>query len=182
MRLTKIVDSHNLAAEKSNMSELGKPTCLSRFLRWALCNLFPLWQISPSPKPPGSLPPLPLYDQPPSSPYPSPDKRSSQYFPRSPSANGKGFPGHGSKYIFIQTSTCLPEEQTDLLLAFSLPNNTNKTSCLIPSLRKQLPYRIAGMLTGTKAYSWDLIWQTATRKSLILPVIECSSSKLKGSS
>ncbi|XP_016063969.1 PREDICTED: F-BAR and double SH3 domains protein 2 isoform X1 [Miniopterus natalensis] len=43
-------------------------------------------QISPSPKPPGSLPPLPLYDQPPSSPYPSPDKRSSQYFPRSPSA------------------------------------------------------------------------------------------------
>ncbi|XP_036180955.1 F-BAR and double SH3 domains protein 2 isoform X2 [Myotis myotis] len=45
-------------------------------------------RISPSPKPPGSLPPLPLYDQPPSSPYPSPDKRSSQYFPRSPSANG----------------------------------------------------------------------------------------------
>ncbi|XP_019599953.2 F-BAR and double SH3 domains protein 2 isoform X2 [Rhinolophus sinicus] len=44
-------------------------------------------QISPSPKPPGSLPPLPLYDQPPNSPYPSPDKRSSQYFPRSPSAN-----------------------------------------------------------------------------------------------
>uniref|UniRef100_A0A8C8X646 F-BAR and double SH3 domains protein 2 n=1 Tax=Panthera leo TaxID=9689 RepID=A0A8C8X646_PANLE len=110
-------------------------------------------QISPSPKPPGSLPPLPLYDQPPSSPYPSPDKRSSQYFPRSPSANGKGFPGHGSKYIFIQKSTCLPEEQTDLLLAFLLPNNTNKTSCLIPSLRKQLPYRIAGLLTGTKAYS-----------------------------
>lgn len=44
-------------------------------------------QISPAPKPPGPLPPLPLYDQPPSSPYPSPDKRSSQYFPRSPSAN-----------------------------------------------------------------------------------------------
>ncbi|XP_036924579.1 F-BAR and double SH3 domains protein 2 isoform X1 [Sturnira hondurensis] len=44
-------------------------------------------QISPSPKPPGSLPPLPLYDQPPSSPYPSPEKRSSQYFPHSPSAN-----------------------------------------------------------------------------------------------
>uniref|UniRef100_A0A452TZ76 F-BAR and double SH3 domains protein 2 n=1 Tax=Ursus maritimus TaxID=29073 RepID=A0A452TZ76_URSMA len=48
-------------------------------------------QISPSPKPPGSLPPLPLYDQPPSSPYPSPDKRSSQYFPRSPSANDNSF-------------------------------------------------------------------------------------------
>ncbi|KAM5316019.1 F-BAR and double SH3 domains protein 2 isoform 2-T2 [Glossophaga mutica] len=48
-------------------------------------------QISPSPKPPGSLPPLPLYDQPPSSPYPSPDKRSSQYFPRSPSANENSF-------------------------------------------------------------------------------------------
>nr|XP_045750341.1 F-BAR and double SH3 domains protein 2 isoform X2 [Mirounga angustirostris] len=48
-------------------------------------------QISPSPKPPGSLPPLPLYDQPPSSPYPSPEKRSSQYFPRSPSANENSF-------------------------------------------------------------------------------------------
>uniref|UniRef100_A0A8I3NA70 F-BAR and double SH3 domains protein 2 n=1 Tax=Canis lupus familiaris TaxID=9615 RepID=A0A8I3NA70_CANLF len=48
-------------------------------------------QISPSSKPPGSLPPLPLYDQPPSSPYPSPDKRSSQYFPRSPSANENSF-------------------------------------------------------------------------------------------
>ncbi|XP_004683234.1 PREDICTED: F-BAR and double SH3 domains protein 2 isoform X2 [Condylura cristata] len=48
-------------------------------------------QVSPSPKPPGSLPPLPLYDQPPSSPYPSPDKRSSQYFPRSPSANENSF-------------------------------------------------------------------------------------------
>uniref|UniRef100_A0A8D1ZDG8 F-BAR and double SH3 domains protein 2 n=1 Tax=Sus scrofa TaxID=9823 RepID=A0A8D1ZDG8_PIG len=47
-------------------------------------------QISPSPKPPGSLPPLPLYDQPPGSPYPSPDKRSSQYLPCSPSANGPG--------------------------------------------------------------------------------------------
>uniref|UniRef100_A0A5F7ZE08 F-BAR and double SH3 domains protein 2 n=1 Tax=Macaca mulatta TaxID=9544 RepID=A0A5F7ZE08_MACMU len=57
-------------------------------------------QISPSPKPHASLPPLPLYDQPPSSPYPSPDKRSSLYFPRSPSANGKGSPGHGSKCIF----------------------------------------------------------------------------------
>uniref|UniRef100_A0A8C9DJ59 FCH and double SH3 domains 2 n=1 Tax=Prolemur simus TaxID=1328070 RepID=A0A8C9DJ59_PROSS len=56
--------------------------------------------ISPSPKPHASLPPLPLYDQPPSSPYPSPDKRSSQYFPRSPSANGKGSPGHGSIRIF----------------------------------------------------------------------------------
>ncbi|XP_073735695.1 F-BAR and double SH3 domains protein 2 [Callorhinus ursinus] len=48
-------------------------------------------QISPSPMPPGSLPPLPLYDQPPSSPYPSPEKRSSQYFPRSPSANENSF-------------------------------------------------------------------------------------------
>ncbi|XP_032283034.1 F-BAR and double SH3 domains protein 2 isoform X2 [Phoca vitulina] len=48
-------------------------------------------QISPSPKLPGSLPPLPLYDQPPSSPYPSPEKRSSQYFPRSPSANENSF-------------------------------------------------------------------------------------------
>lgn len=48
-------------------------------------------QVSPSPKPASSLPPLPLYDQPPSSPYPSPDKRGSQFFPRSPSANENSF-------------------------------------------------------------------------------------------
>ncbi|KAM4699854.1 F-BAR and double SH3 domains protein 2 isoform 2-T2 [Discoglossus pictus] len=44
-------------------------------------------QVSPSPKPQISLPPLPLYDQPPTSPIFSPDKRSSQYFPQSPSVN-----------------------------------------------------------------------------------------------
>ncbi|CAH2225795.1 F-BAR and double SH3 domains 2 [Pelobates cultripes] len=44
-------------------------------------------QVSPLPKPQTTLPPLPLYDQPPSSPVFSPDKRSSQYFPRSPSLN-----------------------------------------------------------------------------------------------
>ncbi|XP_032496562.1 F-BAR and double SH3 domains protein 2 isoform X1 [Phocoena sinus] len=59
-------------------------------------------QISPSPKLPGSLPPLPLYDQPPSSPYPSPDKRSSQYFPRSPSANENSF--HAESPGFSQAS------------------------------------------------------------------------------
>ncbi|KAM5179542.1 LOW QUALITY PROTEIN: F-BAR and double SH3 domains protein 2 [Mantella aurantiaca] len=43
-------------------------------------------QISPLPKPQTSLPPLPLYDQPPTSPIYSPDKaRGSLYFPRSPS-------------------------------------------------------------------------------------------------
>ncbi|NXG23277.1 FCSD2 protein, partial [Grallaria varia] len=48
-------------------------------------------QVSPTPKPNNVLPPLPLYDQPPPSPYPSPDKRGSQYFPRSPSANENSF-------------------------------------------------------------------------------------------
>ncbi|XP_068926910.1 F-BAR and double SH3 domains protein 2 [Petaurus breviceps papuanus] len=48
-------------------------------------------QISPSPKPHNSLPPLPLYDQPPSSPSPSPDKRNARYFPRSPSVNENSF-------------------------------------------------------------------------------------------
>ncbi|XP_006918773.1 F-BAR and double SH3 domains protein 2, partial [Pteropus alecto] len=64
-------------------------------------------QISPSPKPPGSLPPLPLYDQPPNSPYPSPDKRSSQYFPRSPSANENSF--HGESPGFAQAPRHTPE-------------------------------------------------------------------------
>uniref|UniRef100_A0A8B9EMZ2 FCH and double SH3 domains 2 n=1 Tax=Anser cygnoides TaxID=8845 RepID=A0A8B9EMZ2_ANSCY len=48
-------------------------------------------QVSPTPKPSNALPPLPLYDQPPTSPYHSPDKRGSQYFPRSPSANENSF-------------------------------------------------------------------------------------------
>uniref|UniRef100_A0A8D1ZI45 F-BAR and double SH3 domains protein 2 n=2 Tax=Sus scrofa TaxID=9823 RepID=A0A8D1ZI45_PIG len=64
-------------------------------------------QISPSPKPPGSLPPLPLYDQPPGSPYPSPDKRSSQYLPCSPSANENSF--HAESPGFSQASRQTPE-------------------------------------------------------------------------
>ncbi|XP_074836294.1 F-BAR and double SH3 domains protein 2 isoform X2 [Carettochelys insculpta] len=47
--------------------------------------------IQVSPKPHNSLPLLPLYDQPPISPYHSPDKRGSQYFPRSPSTNENSF-------------------------------------------------------------------------------------------
>ncbi|XP_038674880.1 F-BAR and double SH3 domains protein 2-like isoform X1 [Scyliorhinus canicula] len=42
-------------------------------------------QVSPSSRPQASLPSLPLYDQPPSSPFRSPDKTGSQSFPRSPS-------------------------------------------------------------------------------------------------
>uniref|UniRef100_A0A2K5DH18 FCH and double SH3 domains 2 n=1 Tax=Aotus nancymaae TaxID=37293 RepID=A0A2K5DH18_AOTNA len=64
-------------------------------------------QISPSPKPHASLPPLPLYDQPPSSPYPSPDKRSSLYFPRSPSANENSL--HAESPGFSQASKHTPE-------------------------------------------------------------------------
>ncbi|XP_014645779.1 PREDICTED: F-BAR and double SH3 domains protein 2 isoform X2 [Ceratotherium simum simum] len=64
-------------------------------------------QISPSSKPPGSLPPLPLYDQPPSSPYPSPDKRSCQYFPRSPSANENSL--HAESPGFSQAPRHTPE-------------------------------------------------------------------------
>ncbi|KAL1774332.1 F-BAR and double SH3 domains protein 2 isoform X2 [Sigmodon hispidus] len=59
-------------------------------------------QISPSPKPHTSLPPLPLYDQPPSSPYPSPDKRNFQFFPRSPSANENSL--HAESPGFSQAS------------------------------------------------------------------------------
>nr|XP_048285400.1 F-BAR and double SH3 domains protein 2 isoform X1 [Myodes glareolus] len=64
-------------------------------------------QISPSPKPHTSLPPLPLYDQPPSSPYPSPDKRSSQFFPRSPSASENSL--HAESPGFSQASRQTPD-------------------------------------------------------------------------
>lgn len=64
-------------------------------------------QISPSPQLHTSLPPLPLYDQPPSSPYPSPDKRSSQFFPRSPSASENSL--HAESPGFSQASRQTPD-------------------------------------------------------------------------
>nr|XP_056714259.1 F-BAR and double SH3 domains protein 2 [Euleptes europaea] len=64
-------------------------------------------QISPSPKPQNSLAPLPLYDQPPVSPFHSPDKRGSQFFPRSPSTNENSFPSNSPG--FSQPLRPLPE-------------------------------------------------------------------------
>ncbi|XP_049745887.1 F-BAR and double SH3 domains protein 2 [Loxodonta africana] len=56
-------------------------------------------------QPHSSLPALPLYDQPPSSPYLSPDKRSSQYFPRSPSANENSFPSESPGFSQVPRHT-----------------------------------------------------------------------------
>ncbi|XP_055971983.1 F-BAR and double SH3 domains protein 2 isoform X1 [Sorex fumeus] len=64
-------------------------------------------QVSPSPKPASALQPLPLYDQPPSSPYPSPDKRGSQLFPRSPSASENSF--HAESPGFSQAPRHTPD-------------------------------------------------------------------------
>ncbi|XP_061485047.1 F-BAR and double SH3 domains protein 2 [Rhineura floridana] len=64
-------------------------------------------QVSPSPVPQNSLAPLPLYDQPPTSPFHSPDKRSSQYFPRSPTTNESSFTSNSPG--FSQPPRPLPE-------------------------------------------------------------------------
>ncbi|XP_052324172.1 F-BAR and double SH3 domains protein 2-like isoform X2 [Oncorhynchus keta] len=48
--------------------------------------------ISPSSRLPSSLPPLPLYDQPPCSPYATPDTPTPPLLPRSPSVNGEHKP------------------------------------------------------------------------------------------
>ncbi|KAG9338704.1 hypothetical protein JZ751_025372 [Albula glossodonta] len=45
-------------------------------------------RVSPSQQMHSSLPPLPLYDQPPCSPYTTPDSGTAPPFPRSPSVNG----------------------------------------------------------------------------------------------
>lgn len=120
-------------------------------------------QISPSPKPHTSLPPLPLYDQPPSSPYPSPDKRSSQFFPRSPSANGKSS-GHLPLTTSIYTSIFTVQSSTSWILFF----------------RKQPSCWITRILTSLKTDSWHLIWQASACKSPILKGYRLhSSSKLK---
>ncbi|XP_029111158.1 F-BAR and double SH3 domains protein 2 isoform X2 [Scleropages formosus] len=56
-------------------------------------------QVSPTQRLPSCVPPLPLYEQPPCSPYPSPDGATRPPLPRSPSLNGehKGLAhNHGS--------------------------------------------------------------------------------------
>uniref|UniRef100_A0A8D1ZNZ8 F-BAR and double SH3 domains protein 2 n=1 Tax=Sus scrofa TaxID=9823 RepID=A0A8D1ZNZ8_PIG len=88
-------------------------------------------QISPSPKPPGSLPPLPLYDQPPGSPYPSPDKRSSQYLPCSPSANENSF--HAESPGFSQASRQTPETSYGKLRPVSLSSGRVTARLVLPS-------------------------------------------------
>ncbi|XP_043927080.1 F-BAR and double SH3 domains protein 2 [Protopterus annectens] len=65
-------------------------------------------QVS-SPKLKVCLPPLPLYDQPPSSPHHSPDKRESLHFPRSPSVSDSSFspesPGFPQPPRFVPDSS-----------------------------------------------------------------------------
>ncbi|XP_060538717.1 F-BAR and double SH3 domains protein 2 isoform X2 [Pantherophis guttatus] len=65
----------SVLVEELTASENGEVACIAEV------------QVFPSAKSQNSLAPLPLYDQPPVSPFPSPDKRGAQGFPRSPSAN-----------------------------------------------------------------------------------------------
>ncbi|XP_054830057.1 F-BAR and double SH3 domains protein 2 [Eublepharis macularius] len=85
----------SVLVEELTASENGETQCVADI------------QISPSPKPQNSLAPLPLYDQPPASPFHSPDKRGSQYFPRSPSANDHSFTSNSPG--FSQPPRPLPE-------------------------------------------------------------------------
>lgn len=95
-----------------------------------LCSL----QISPSLKLSSALPPLPLYDQPPISPFTSPETSTPPPLPRSPSAtlNGehKPQPPHSSSHKGpppphsknTHTNTPGQEERTDRTdLSFSFP-------------------------------------------------------------
>ncbi|XP_070607614.1 F-BAR and double SH3 domains protein 2 [Erythrolamprus reginae] len=65
----------SVLVEELTASENGEIACIAEV------------QAFPTAKSQNSLAPLPLYDQPPVSPFPSPDKRGAQGFPRSPSAN-----------------------------------------------------------------------------------------------
>ncbi|XP_053164722.1 F-BAR and double SH3 domains protein 2 isoform X1 [Hemicordylus capensis] len=85
----------SVLVEELTTSENGETPCVADV------------QVSSSPKPQNSLAPLPLYDQPPASPFHSPDKRSSQYFPRSPSANDNSFTSNSPG--FPQPPRPLPE-------------------------------------------------------------------------
>ncbi|KAF7237896.1 F-BAR and double SH3 domains protein 2 [Varanus komodoensis] len=85
----------SVLVEELTASENGEAPCVADV------------QASPSPKPQNSLAPLPLYEQPPASPFHSPDKRSSQYFPRSPSTNENSLTSHSPG--FSQPPRPLPE-------------------------------------------------------------------------
>ncbi|XP_015674056.1 F-BAR and double SH3 domains protein 2 [Protobothrops mucrosquamatus] len=85
----------SVLVEELTASENGEVACLAEV------------QAFPSAKSQNSLAPLPLYDQPPASPLPSPDKRGAQGFPRSPSANENNF--KSSSPGFSQPSRLLPE-------------------------------------------------------------------------
>ncbi|XP_034147945.1 F-BAR and double SH3 domains protein 2 isoform X2 [Esox lucius] len=69
--------------------------------------------ISPSPRLPSALPPLPLYDQPPCSPYPIPDTPTPPPLPRSPSVNGEHKPPPATLkgLVHNHSSALSPESQ-----------------------------------------------------------------------
>ncbi|XP_039174766.1 F-BAR and double SH3 domains protein 2 [Crotalus tigris] len=87
----------SVLVEELTVSENGEVACLAEV------------QVFPSTKSQNSLAPLPLYDQPPASPLPSPDKRGAQGFPRSPSANVSENNFMSSSPGFSQPSRLLPE-------------------------------------------------------------------------
>ncbi|KAM3837828.1 F-BAR and double SH3 domains protein 2 [Vipera latastei] len=87
----------SVLVEELTASENGEVACLAEV------------QAFPSAKSQNSLAPLPLYDQPPASPFPSPDKRGAQGFPRSPSANVSENNFMSSSPGFSQPSRLLPE-------------------------------------------------------------------------
>ncbi|KAL7983115.1 hypothetical protein Chor_010457 [Crotalus horridus] len=87
----------SVLVEELTVSENGEVACLAEV------------QVFPSTKSQNSLAPLPLYDQPPASPFPSPDKRGVQGFPRSPSANVSENNFMSSSPGFSQPSRLLPE-------------------------------------------------------------------------
>ncbi|XP_066475994.1 F-BAR and double SH3 domains protein 2 [Tiliqua scincoides] len=85
----------SVLVEELATPENGEPPCVADV------------QMSPTLKPQNSLAPLPLYDQPPVSPFHSPDKRGSQYFPKSPSTNETSFTSKSPG--FSQPPRSLPE-------------------------------------------------------------------------
>ncbi|XP_026577104.1 F-BAR and double SH3 domains protein 2-like [Pseudonaja textilis] len=87
----------SVLVEELTASENGEVACIAEV------------QVFPSAKSQNSLAPLPLYDQPPVSPFPSPDKRGAQGFSRSPSANvsENNFPSNSPG--FSQPPRHLPE-------------------------------------------------------------------------
>uniref|UniRef100_A0A8C9QV85 F-BAR and double SH3 domains protein 2 n=1 Tax=Scleropages formosus TaxID=113540 RepID=A0A8C9QV85_SCLFO len=103
-------------------------------------------QVSPTQRLPSCVPPLPLYEQPPCSPYPSPDGATRPPLPRSPSLNGehKGLAHSKGDPAFTGTALCPVASGTMWRVAHPVspppPRSRQRPECGVSGLLPAAPF------------------------------------------